>query len=81
MSYIDLFTCLRSTKSVAEWGLGMRLCSALCSLQCVPSPQLCVCVTVPFTCPLSLSGSSATAVQGGAEGETGKEKEGDEEGM
>ena len=41
MNSIVLFTYLHSTKSVAEWGLGMRLCSALCSLQCVPSPQLC----------------------------------------
>ena len=55
MNSIVLFNYLHSTKSVAEWGLEMRLCSALCSLQCVPSPQLCVCVTVPFMCPLSLS--------------------------
>ena len=51
MSSIVLFNYLHSTKSVAEWGLGLRLCSALCSLQCVPSLQLCVCVTVPFMCP------------------------------
>ena len=53
MSSIVLFTYLHSTKSVAEWGLGTRLSSALCSLQCVPSPQLCVCVTVMCP-PLSL---------------------------